>query len=73
MSLRNAWWWLRHARFTRIDPAKKYIVALTEPITPEILSQMALWLQSPEHPLLIVPGPVQIVEAVVGTDKPAEL
>jgi hypothetical protein len=70
MGLKNVLWCLCHARITRIDRTKKYIVALDEPLTPEMLAQITTWFTQPDVPLLLVRGPVQIVEGVVGKDVP---
>jgi hypothetical protein len=68
MRFRDWLWCLAHLRMTRIDRDKKYIVALQEPLTAEMLANISAWLTQADVPLLIVRGPVQIVEGVIGKE-----
>ena len=71
MRFRDWLWCLAHLRLTRIDRNKKYILAINEPLSPEMLEEITTWLTQPDVPLLIVRGPVQVVEGVVGAEPPA--
>ena len=68
MRFRDWLWCLAHLRMTRIDRHKKYIVALQESLTAEMLENITTWLTQADVPLLIVRGPVQIVEGVIGKE-----
>ena len=68
MKFRDWLWCLAHLRVTKIDRNKKYVLAINEPLTPALLESITTWLTQADVPLLIVRGPVQIVEGVIGKE-----